>query len=597
MPSPLFHPDIMDHEMVVSSTGQSGGVARETEQESRDEEHQEALRFALAELSLLGLDKVDCLDGTVAGENCNGGGGYVDLQILDHTNGSRESPSSCSPSPEYYGSGGGGSGGYHMAGPHASILGEQSSVLRKRSVNMTECVPVPTSEHVAEIVGRQGCKIKALRAKTNTYIKTPVRGEDPVFIVTGRREDVEMAKREIISAAEHFSMIRASRCKAGANGPGTTGSLPGPPNLPGQTTIQVRVPYRVVGLVVGPKGATIKRIQQQTHTYIVTPSREKDPVFEVTGMPENVDRAREEIETHITLRTGAFVDLQGDNDFHSNGTDVSLEGLGALGLSSALWSRATHSAPPPQPQMHHSTRKMSSEMLTRRAGDGGGSPTSPFSTSSAGGSFSFAGDSTPNLAATTEDLGFEFGAANIWAPFVNGAKQQQQQPPQQQQQPPQPVRRNSSGLSGGAVTPRLSPDPDHPLARRAQSDPLSTLSWLQTGTGGSFSGGSSSSGGSSTGYSSCSASSLPGGSPTDSEGGGSGVGMASTMLGRLKAGALAGMVSRDCFVCCESEVTAALVPCGHNLFCMDCAGQICQSQDPECPVCHTPATQCIRIFS
>ena len=46
---------------------------------------------------------------------------------------------------------------------------------------------------------------------------------------------------------------------------------------------QVRVPYKVVGLVVGPKGTTIKRIQQTTHTYIVTPSREKDPVFEVTG--------------------------------------------------------------------------------------------------------------------------------------------------------------------------------------------------------------------------------------------------------------------------------------------------------------------------
>lgn len=82
-----------------------------------------------------------------------------------------------------------------------------------------------------------GCKIKALRAKTNTYIKTPVRGEEPVFIVTGRKEDVEMAKREIISAAEHFSMIRASRCKAGGSG---GGSLPGPPHLPGQTTIQVQ---------------------------------------------------------------------------------------------------------------------------------------------------------------------------------------------------------------------------------------------------------------------------------------------------------------------------------------------------------------------
>jgi len=141
MPSPLFHPDIMDHEMVVSSTG-----ARESEQESRDEEHQEALRFALDQLSLMALEKVDCLDGTT-GENCNGGGGYVDLQMLEHSNGSRESPGSCSPSPEY---------GYHMASPHSSILGEQSSVLRKRSVNMTECVPVPTSEHVAEIVGRQG---------------------------------------------------------------------------------------------------------------------------------------------------------------------------------------------------------------------------------------------------------------------------------------------------------------------------------------------------------------------------------------------------------------------------------------------------------
>lgn len=27
---------------------------------------------------------------------------------------------------------------------------------RRKSVNMTECVPVPSSEHVAEIVGRQG---------------------------------------------------------------------------------------------------------------------------------------------------------------------------------------------------------------------------------------------------------------------------------------------------------------------------------------------------------------------------------------------------------------------------------------------------------
>lgn len=81
-----------------------------------------------------------------------------------------------------------------------------------------------------------GCKIKALRAKTNTYIKTPVRGEQPVFVVTGRKEDVAMAKREILSAAEHFSLIRASRNKTGTQ---TTATGPGTPSLPGQTTIQV----------------------------------------------------------------------------------------------------------------------------------------------------------------------------------------------------------------------------------------------------------------------------------------------------------------------------------------------------------------------
>merc|ERR1719379_758261 len=93
----------------------------------------------------------------------------------------------------------------------------------------------------------------------------------------------------------------------------------------GTVTVKVRVPYKVVGLVVGPRGSTIKRIQQQTHTYIVTPSREKDPVFEVTGLPENVEVAKQEIEQHISARAGAgFIDR--DLDFAANGTDVGDDG-------------------------------------------------------------------------------------------------------------------------------------------------------------------------------------------------------------------------------------------------------------------------------
>lgn len=74
-------------------------------------------------------------------------------------------------------------------------------------------------------------------------------------MVTGRKEDVNSAKREILSAADHFSQIRAQRKNTlgGANGT-ANGLTSNVCNATGQCTIQVRVPYRVVGLVVGPKG-------------------------------------------------------------------------------------------------------------------------------------------------------------------------------------------------------------------------------------------------------------------------------------------------------------------------------------------------------
>uniref|UniRef100_A0A8C6F1N1 Mex-3 RNA binding family member D n=1 Tax=Monodon monoceros TaxID=40151 RepID=A0A8C6F1N1_MONMO len=458
--------------------------------------------------------------------------------------------------------GGGGGGG-------AAVIGS-----RKKSVNMTECVPVPSSEHVAEIVGRQGCKIKALRAKTNTYIKTPVRGEEPVFIVTGRKEDVEMAKREILSAAEHFSVIRATRSKAG----GLPGTAQGPPNLPGQTTIQVRVPYRVVGLVVGPKGATIKRIQQRTHTYIVTPGRDKEPVFAVTGMPENVDRAREEIEAHITLRTGAFTDTGPDSDFHSNGTDVCLDLLGA---AAGLWAKAPN--PGRRPPAPTASLRGDAALGTPGgpeafyAGGRGGptvpvpdaDPTSPYGASGNGG-FTFGGDGPGAPAGPPApedcDFGFDFlaldltvpTAATIWAPFerapplpafsgcaaVNGAPA-----------PPAPGARRSSGAGTPRHSPTL-PEPgglslELPLARRAAPDPVGALPWRSSA-------------------SSCSA---------------------------LDSSASESGRKPQCVVCAEGEVMAALVPCGHNLFCMDCAVRICGKSDPECPACRTPATQAIHIFS
>lgn len=380
-----------------------------------------------------------------------------------------------------------------------------------------------------------GCKIKALRAKTNTYIKTPVRGEEPVFLITGRKEDVALARREIISAAEHFSMLRASRNKLGVS---FSGSPPTP--LPGQTTIQVRVPYRVVGLVVGPKGSTIKRIQQQTCTYIVTPSRDRDPVFEITGSPSNAERAREEIEAHIAFRTGGLHDQNNENDCMGPSSGSSPAGSSG-GLESRLpqvWGLQGGQRKP----LTSSCRQNFSDAMVVGAGEGdvgGNYSKSNFSSSGEKTCSFFGSEGTQNWGDPSYPKQMAFYAQQRSKSF-GGL--------------PLPLTRPSTGLSescgagsnNSSVTSIVpvagSP---HAQARRAHSEPTSA---------------------------------------------------AEGFPGRLPV-ADSPPAMRDCMTCFESKVTAALVPCGHNLFCMECAIRICELNHPECPVCHTQVTQAIRIFS
>lgn len=325
-----------------------------------------------------------------------------------------------------------------------------------------------------------GCKIKALRAKTNTYIKTPVRGEEPVFVVTGRKEDVAKAKLEILSAAEHFSLIRASRKPS--FGSLSKGIPPGPPAIPGQITSQVRVPYRVVGLVVGPKGATIKHIQQQTDTYIVTPSRDKEPVFEVTGQPENVEVAERQIKAHIEMRTGQAAQALTQSGMRAMiSQDSAPELLASLyknGLGSLLgYLEPENGVNNSNSSSASSTSSKSCALITR--------PELISIWNSLG------GDSIE----VDEGIG---ESPNIWS----------------------------------ATTPTLIGSRSSPSASA---------------------------------------------SPTDS------------LLGGQTN-------KRECLVCGDKEITAALVPCGHNLFCLDCANRICISGDALCPVCSQTVVQAIRIL-
>ncbi|XP_046354679.1 RNA-binding protein MEX3B-like [Haliotis cracherodii] len=517
----------------------------------------------------------------------------------------------------------------------------EDSNARKRSANMTECVPVPSSEHVAEIVGRQGCKIKALRAKTNTYIKTPVRGEEPVFVVTGRKEDVNSAKREILSAAEHFSQIRASRRNSSVSSVGSSNGstlTPGPPspNAPGQVTIQVRVPYRVVGLVVGPKGATIKRIQQQTHTYIVTPSRDKEPVFEVTGLPDNVEKARQEIESHIAMRTGGLVDTTNlpsnhGEDFPSNGLDSGFHELNGDFMGSIY---KPHSTSGSAFTSYGSSNVNGNSLLSRRSQEA-----TIFNFPPVNGSTSSTSKISPDF---PNPLSNGFGAFNGFSVYDNdegiGSPSFDPIPPSPSMwpdfssdnrnslvsifgntnSPPSTSPRRSSSFAGGMcpssrISPPLtengtsasssppsnmtsSPAPsisgDHQMVRRIRSDPLSNgLSNMNGFTTPPSA--------VTNGFACVSTSS---GSPTHSSTATSSPTPTSDASGPVTPAGTGPSPTRPrkhCLICNESEVVAALVPCGHNLFCMECASLIVEKPSSEraCPVCQQTPTQAIRIFS
>lgn len=490
----------------------------------------------------------------------------------------------------------------------------------RKSANMTECVPVPSSEHVAEIVGRQGSKIKALRAKTNTYIKTPVRGEEPVFVVTGRREDVAAAKREILSASEHFSQIRASRLNAG-NGTGTipgSGGRPCPPTGPDaseQVTIHVRVPYRVVGLVVGPKGATIKRIQQDSATYIVTPSRDREPVFEVTGTCDGVEKARRDIESYIALRTGTMPEPGTGSSSSSSAAAASttmqsmcsnsdLDARVLLGsfLKSASPSAASNSssaaaAAAAAALMSYnnainlgSGRFLSNEMSGKSSAAGcrypcenGNTVTSMYDYNNGGSMRSYgksimSSNNNNNNSLIGDSWSMDVVGTNIRSlaslfPLADEF----------------PVFGNGSGLKcpSGAVDEGIGLSPLDALVANysnmastsgldccvgrtpygmviADGDGVPTL-FHHNGAGS----------GRSLSESSASA------SPTDS----------SASPRRLGGG---------CCLCNDGVIAAALVPCGHNLFCKSCADMIVSRPDPDerrCPACGDQASLAIRILS
>lgn len=159
---------------------------------------------------------------------------------------------------------------------------------------VTECVTVPSSKHVAQILGKKGSKIRALRETTNTYIRSPLPKEEPVFIVKGKKEDVAEAVKAIKSASDFFTSLEyekeLSYSTAVASSRGEA------------INVKLSIPEIYVGLVVGVKGVTIKEIEKQTKTYIQSPTMDSSPVFTITGSPDDCEKALSFVSRYLALR-------------------------------------------------------------------------------------------------------------------------------------------------------------------------------------------------------------------------------------------------------------------------------------------------------
>ena len=447
-----------------------------------------------------------------------------------------------------------------------------------------------------------GCKIKALRAKTNTYIKTPVRGEEPVFVVTGRKEDVGMAKREILQAAEHFSQIRASRRNSSSLSP-----LGSPtPTAPGHITKQVRVPYRVVGLVVGPKGSTIKRIQQATNTYIVTPSRDKEPIFEVTGLPDNVDRAKREVEQHIALRTGGIFDPT-----HPELADQLLNGFPGNSLFSPTGSSSGGSFSslldnhPANPlcQRSHSVDSFSylsgQSNTSSKFSDLGSAGTSPFTTNNNNNNNNafFCDTVIPSPTAEMENGMNQFDPApgspapSLWPDMVipRSSAMGRVVGPQQMTVVP-----SSRSMSVNAFPGQENGEPAPNHLRRLLSEPGTDHSLDIQSSYSHFNGTAVTSTVQSRIVPKSSMIDMTKVDTSDGESQSSSPDWITKQNG-LSQPPIPGKLSQ-CFVCNSGSVVAALVPCGHNLFCMECADQV-KSSEGDCPVCQKKVEAVLRIIS
>lgn len=157
--------------------------------------------------------------------------------------------------------------------------------------NIIREVRLPSEKHVAQVVGKEGKKIKKIIRDTNTYIKSPKIGEEPIFKIHGFWKKVNEAELKILLISKNYSYMEEIK-----NNP-----------IVEEKTQELTI-EKFFSLIVGKNKYNINEIGLKTNTRIISPPNQVEPYkLIIIGSIENIKLAWKMIKDYIHTLKGEIL--------------------------------------------------------------------------------------------------------------------------------------------------------------------------------------------------------------------------------------------------------------------------------------------------
>lgn len=150
---------------------------------------------------------------------------------------------------------------------------------------------VASNEHAAEVIGRNGWKIKSIAINSGAVIKCPTPTEAPIFYISGYKRNVERAKKMIKMWADNFDRMRDRKRTIKCE--------------PGDILETVMLKRADISSVIGRHGKQVKKIAAYSNVTIISPDINKEPIFILSGKKSALDLAIFWIKLTALSATGA----------------------------------------------------------------------------------------------------------------------------------------------------------------------------------------------------------------------------------------------------------------------------------------------------